>query len=171
MYLTFLLLLSWQFIITIRTTYNSTMCRHFPQNASKTVTVWALTKLLSTIYESQSFIVCLRPKIKIPSWSMHSVKLRKRVLSTFFQNIPSKFQCGFRNDYSTQHYLSVMLEKWQLAVDNNEAFGVLLSDLSKDFKLFKSWPTNCEVIFLRFIINISKITKWFFIKSQTTNKS
>ena len=29
-----------------------------------------------------------------------------------------------------------MLEKWQLTVDNNEAFGVLLSDLSKDFDLF-----------------------------------
>ena len=30
-----------------------------------------------------------------------------------------------------QHCLLLMLEKWKLAVDNNEAFGALLKDLSK----------------------------------------
>ena len=54
-------------------------------------------------------------------------------LSTFFENILSKFQCGFRKGCSTQHCLLLMLEKWKLAVDNNEAFGALLADLSKAF--------------------------------------
>ena len=35
--------------------------------------------------------------------------------------------------YSTQYCLLLMLEKWKLAVDNNEDFGALLSDLSKAF--------------------------------------
>ena len=54
-------------------------------------------------------------------------------LSTFFENILSKFQCGFKNGYSTQHCLLRILEKWTFAVDNNEAFGALLTDLSKAF--------------------------------------
>ena len=54
-------------------------------------------------------------------------------LSTFFENILSNFQCGFRNGYSTQNWLFLKLEKWKLAVDNNEAFGALLTDLSKAF--------------------------------------
>ena len=54
-------------------------------------------------------------------------------LSTFFENILSKFQCGFKNGYSTRHCLLRILEKWTFAVDNNEAFGALLTDLSKAF--------------------------------------
>ena len=60
-------------------------------------------------------------------------KLMSKQLSTFFENILSKFQCGFRKGCSTQHCLLLMLEKWKLAVDNNEAFGALLTDLSKAF--------------------------------------
>ena len=50
-------------------------------------------------------------------------------LSTFFENILSRFQCGFRKGYNTQHCLLLMLEKCKLAVDNNEVFGALLTDL------------------------------------------
>ena len=56
-------------------------------------------------------------------------KLMSKQLSTFFKNILSKFQCGFRKGYSTQHCLSVILEKWKLSVDNNEVFRALLTDL------------------------------------------
>ena len=45
----------------------------------------------------------------------------------------SKYQCGFRNGYSTQHCLLLMLEKWKRAVDNGKVFGILLTDLSKAF--------------------------------------
>ena len=58
-----------------------------------------------------------------------------------------------------------MLEKWKLTVDDNEAFGDLLTSAKS------SRPTNCKISFLWFIINISKIAKRLFIKSQTTNKS
>ena len=50
-------------------------------------------------------------------------------LSTYFEKILSKFQCGF----STQHCLLLMLEKWKHVVDNKKVFGALLTDLSKAF--------------------------------------
>ena len=54
-------------------------------------------------------------------------------LSIYFEEILSKFQCGFRKDFSTQHCLLLMLEKWKRAVDNDKVFGALLTDLSKAF--------------------------------------
>ena len=54
-------------------------------------------------------------------------------LSVYFEEILSKFQCGFRKGFSTQHCLLLMLEKWKRAVDNNKVFGALLTDLSKAF--------------------------------------
>ena len=45
----------------------------------------------------------------------------------------SKYQCGFRKGFSTQHCLLFMLEKWKRAVDNGKVFGILLTDLSKAF--------------------------------------
>ena len=52
-------------------------------------------------------------------------------ISSFFENIFSKFQCGFRKGYSTQHCLLMMLESWKEAVDKNKAFRALMTDLSK----------------------------------------
>ena len=54
-------------------------------------------------------------------------------MSEFFDNIFSEYQCGFRKDYSAQHCLLVMIEKWKKVVDNGGAFGALLTDLSKAF--------------------------------------
>ena len=54
-------------------------------------------------------------------------------LSVYFEEILSKFQCGFHKGFSTQHCLLLMLEKWKRAVDNNKVFGALLTDLSKAF--------------------------------------
>ena len=45
----------------------------------------------------------------------------------------SKYQCGFRKGYSTQHCLLAILEKWKSAVDKGKSFGALLTDLSKAF--------------------------------------
>ena len=81
----------------------------------------------------------------------------RKQLPTFFGNIPSKFQCGFKKSYSTQHFPILMLEKWKLAVNSNEAFGALLIDLSKAFDCINH--TDCEVAFLWLVINIFKINK------------
>ena len=60
-------------------------------------------------------------------------KLIRRQLSNHFDNIFSKFQCGFRKGFSTQHCLLLMIDKWKKAVDNNNVFGAILTDLSKAF--------------------------------------
>ena len=54
-------------------------------------------------------------------------------ISEDFEPILSKFQCGFRKEFSAQHCLLAMLEKCKSAVDNKRNFGVLLTDLSKAF--------------------------------------
>ena len=54
-------------------------------------------------------------------------------MSNFFEDIFSKYQCGFRKGYSAQHCLLVMLEKWKRIVDYGGVFGALLTDLSKAF--------------------------------------
>ena len=59
--------------------------------------------------------------------------LLSRQLLEFFDNILSKFQCGFRKGYGTQHCLLLMLKIWKGSTDSNKAFGALLTDLSKVF--------------------------------------
>ena len=54
-------------------------------------------------------------------------------METFFENILSKYQCGFRKRHNAQHCLILLIEKWKKSVDNGGAFGVLLTDLSKAF--------------------------------------
>ena len=60
-------------------------------------------------------------------------KLICRQLSNHFDNILSKFQCGFRKGYSPQHCLLLLIDKWKKANDNNKVFGALLAHLSKAF--------------------------------------
>ena len=54
-------------------------------------------------------------------------------MSEFFDNIFSKCQCGFRKGYSAQQCLLVMIDKCKKVLDNEGAFGALLTDLSKAF--------------------------------------
>ena len=74
-----------------------------------------------------------RPVSILPVFSKIFERLLSRQLLEFFDNILSKFQCGFRKGYGTQHCLLLMLEIWKGATDNNKAFGALLTDLSKAF--------------------------------------
>ena len=49
-------------------------------------------------------------------------------LTKFSQN-----KCGFRQGFSTQHYLLTMTEKWRKYLDKHGVNGALLTDLSKAF--------------------------------------
>ena len=60
-------------------------------------------------------------------------KLIYNQLYDYFDGILFPSQCGFRNGYSTQHCLLVMLEKFKESVDKGNEFGALLTDLSKAF--------------------------------------
>ena len=54
-------------------------------------------------------------------------------IQKFFDQILSKYQCGFRKGYNAQHCLIILIEKWKKSVENGGAFGALLTDLSKAF--------------------------------------
>ena len=54
-------------------------------------------------------------------------------LQLFFDSLLSKYQCGFRRGYNAQHCLITPIEKGKKRVDNGDAFGALLTDLSKAF--------------------------------------
>ena len=56
-----------------------------------------------------------------------------RQLLNLFDNILSKYQCGFRKGYTLQHCLILMINKWKKAVDNNKLLGARLADLSKAY--------------------------------------
>ena len=58
-------------------------------------------------------------------------------LRSLFDQILSKYQCGFRQGYSTQHCLLMMFEKWEEVLDKGGFSGVLIKDLSKTFDCIK----------------------------------
>ena len=74
-----------------------------------------------------------RPISILPVISKILEKLICRQLSNHFDNIFSKFQCGFRKGFSAQHCLFWKWKKWKKAVDNKNVFGAILTDLSKAF--------------------------------------
>ena len=74
-----------------------------------------------------------RPISILPVISKIFEKIICGQLSNHFDNILSKFQCGFRKGYSPQHCLLLMIDKWKKAVDNHKVFGAILTDLSKAF--------------------------------------
>ena len=77
-----------------------------------------------------------RPVSILPNLSKIFEKCMFEQMSQFFENIFSKYQCGFRKGFITQQYLMEMLEKWKRSVDNSKMFGALLTDLSKAFDCF-----------------------------------
>ena len=54
-------------------------------------------------------------------------------IQLFFDSLLSKYQCGFRRGCNTQYCLITLIEKWKKSVDNDGAFGALLTDQSKAF--------------------------------------
>ena len=74
-----------------------------------------------------------RPVSILPNLSKIFEKCMFEQMSQLFENIFSKYQCGFWKGFSTQQCLLAMLEKWKRSVDNSKMFGALLTDLSKAF--------------------------------------
>ena len=74
-----------------------------------------------------------RPISILPIISKLFEKLLCKQLSSFFDNIFLKFQCGFRKGFNAQHCHLLMIDKWKKAVDSNKVFGAVLTDLSKAF--------------------------------------
>ena len=54
-------------------------------------------------------------------------------ISLYIDKYLSPFLCDFHEGYSTQHCLTVMLDRWKKAIDSGKLAGALLTDLSKAF--------------------------------------
>ena len=51
-------------------------------------------------------------------------------INEYFESLLSTFQCGFRQGFSTQHCLLVMVEKMKKIRDSKGVFAAVLTDLS-----------------------------------------
>ena len=74
-----------------------------------------------------------RPISIVPAISKNFEKIICRQLSNHFDNILSKFRCGFRKGYIPRHCLLLMIDKWKKAVDNHKVIVAVLTNLSKAF--------------------------------------
>ena len=83
-----------------------------------------LDRMLKTNYRAVSIL---------PTLSKIYEKLFYQQLYDYFNNIFSKYLCGFRKGHSTQHCLLFMLEKLKKALDKGLTTGILLTDLTKAF--------------------------------------
>ena len=54
-------------------------------------------------------------------------------MQAYFDNLLSKYQCGFCKGFDAQDCLVSMIEKCKESVDSGWAFGALMTDLSKAF--------------------------------------
>ena len=74
-----------------------------------------------------------RPVSILPVLSKVYEKCMYDQMYVYLNKILSKWQCGFRQGYSTQHCLLIMTEKWRQCLDKGGISGALLTDLSKAF--------------------------------------
>ena len=74
-----------------------------------------------------------RPISILPCISKVFEKILSNRMTTFFEKILSKFLCGFRKNYNTQHALLNLLKHWQESLDKSDVVGTVLMDLSNAF--------------------------------------
>ena len=74
-----------------------------------------------------------RPVSILPVISKIYERLMYDQMYKYFDQIFSKFQCGFRKGFSTQNCLLYMIENWKESLDQGGHYGALLTDLSKAF--------------------------------------
>ena len=75
-----------------------------------------------------------RPVSILPNLSQIYERCLYKQLSKFFDKILSRYQCGFRKGFNSQHCLATMLEKWRETLNKGDCFGALSSNLSKAFE-------------------------------------
>ena len=87
-------------------------------------------------------------------------------ISAFFDNAFSKYQCGFRKSYSTQHCNLKMLEKWKECVAKEKIFGILLTEISRvfDFLDHKSFRDKLNAYSFNLQVMLSTSSTWQLVK-------
>ena len=74
-----------------------------------------------------------RPVSILPNLSKVYERCMYEQMYTYFDQILSKYQCGFRKGFNAQHCLLAMIEKWRKTIDKGGVAGAVLTDLSKAF--------------------------------------
>ena len=80
-------------------------------------------------YEKSNY----RPICVLPNLSKIFENILYDQISSFFENIFSKYQTGFRKGFSPQSCLVAMIEKFKKSLDQGGEYAALLTDLSKAF--------------------------------------
>ena len=87
--------------------------------------------------KDKSDIENYRPVSILPMLSKIYERCMYDQMYKYFDQILSKYKCGFRQGYNTQHCLLVMVEKLKEILDKGGLGGVLLTDLSEAFDCIK----------------------------------
>ena len=74
-----------------------------------------------------------RPISGLPSGSKIFERIIQRQIGHYMETFLSPYLCGYRQGYSVQHALIVLLEKLCVSLDNKGYSGAILMDLSKAF--------------------------------------
>ena len=105
------------------------ICGFFNESIKKSTFLSILKNLnITPVFKEDYRLVSILPAI-----SKIFEKLLCKQITSFIDTLLSKYQCGFRTDFSAQHCLLAKLEKWKNDVDKGKVFGALLTDLSKAF--------------------------------------
>ena len=80
-------------------------------------------------YEKSNY----RPISVLPNLSKIFENILYGQISSFFENIFSKYQNGFRKRFSPESCLVAMIEKFKKSLDQGSEYAALLKDLSKAF--------------------------------------
>ena len=75
-----------------------------------------------------------RPVSTLSNISKLYDKCKHQQINEYFESLLSKFQWGFTQRFSAQHYLLVMVKNNEKIRDNKEVFAVVLIDLSRAFE-------------------------------------
>ena len=87
--------------------------------------------------KDKSGIENYRPISILPTLSKIYERCMYGQMYKYFDQVLSKYQCGFRQGYNTQHCLLMMVEKGKEVLDEGGLGGPLLTDLSKAFDCIK----------------------------------
>ena len=110
-----------------------------------------------------------RPISILPTFSKVYAKILHQQIYSYFDNLFSKFLCGYRTGHSTQHCLLYMLEKIKMSLDKEMHTGILLTDLSRAFDCISHELLIAKLYAYGFSkISLSLISDYFCGRKQRT---